>query len=120
MIAAQAGAIYLEGQAPPDDTSPHILAASSGPAESNGPATAIPEELSQGDAVVLFHARFPYLDVRAMDLPKVPTQTMDMGSLSGLATVGRPSIGPAGYGEGLSSLKFPAWGTESPFRWALL
>lgn len=99
LFTAPAGAIYLEGQAPPDDTSPYILAASSGLTDGNGPGTAIPAEVTNGDAVLLFHASFPYPAVEAMELPKVPVLSASIGSVPGNSVESLPWIASSRYWE---------------------
>jgi hypothetical protein len=81
LITAPAGAIYLEGQAPPDDTSPYILAASSGLTYGDGAGTVIPAEVANGNAVLLFHASFAYPAVEAVELPKVSDLYASIGSV---------------------------------------
>lgn len=99
LITAPAGAIYLEGQAPPDDTSPSVLAASSGPAEVGGPDAAIPADVAEGDVILLFHASFAYPDVEAMELPKVPVLSAGIGSGPGNSVKSLPWIASSRYWE---------------------
>ena len=120
LFSVTAGAIYLEGQAPPDDTSLHILAASSGLAGENEPGMAIPDESAEGWATSMLPASSGYPAMPAFSVPKVPTQTISLGSLQDFKAVVQPSIGSVGYMERLSSLKFPPCQTESPFKWDFL
>jgi hypothetical protein len=99
LFAASAGAIYLEGQAPPDDTSVHILAASSGMAGGNEPVTAIPVDASEGDMVLLFHASFVYPAVETLELPKVPVLSASTDSMPDNRVGNLPWIASSRYWE---------------------
>ncbi|WP_424357904.1 hypothetical protein [Methanocella sp. MCL-LM] len=114
LFSMTAGAIYLEGQAPPDDTSPHILAASSGLADSGGTSQVVTEGSAGGLMSPMLPASFGYPTLSAAGMTDMRMPSAGFGTLWGCCTASETPAAAAapwsklsrpGFIAGMPSLK---------------
>ena len=108
LLATTAGAIYLEGQAPPEGTDVRILAASSGLATGAVPDTADQGASAGGLMTSMLSPNFGYRTMSNLAMPNVPIPSMSTGSMPGYDTANIAPIASTGYWDKLGTMNFKA------------
>ena len=108
LLATTAGAIYLEGQAPPEGTDVRILAASSGLATGGMPDTADQGASTGGLMTSMLSPSFGYPTMSNLAIPNVPIPSMSSYSLPGYGASSIAPIAPTGYSNKLNTMNLQA------------
>ncbi len=108
LLATSAGAIYMEGQAPPEGTDVRILAASSGMTGGDVPEAAVPSTSTGGLMTPMQAQGFGYPSMAGLAIPNVPIPSMSSYSMPGYDAAGIAPITSTGPWDKLGSTNFKA------------
>lgn len=108
LLATSAGAIYMEGQAPPEGTDVRILAASSGLATGDVPDTAAQSASTGGMMISAMSPGFGYPSMSGLAMPDVPVPSMNGYPMPGYDTADIAPVATTGYWDKLGSMNFQA------------
>ena len=106
LLATTAGAIYMEGQAPSDDTDVRILAASSGLAGGDVPATTNEGTSTGGLMASMLSPSFGYPSMAGLAMPNVPVPSMSSYSMPGYNADAIAPVASTGPWDKLGSTNF--------------